>query len=372
MKYLVMIVLLAFSACSTTGNETANKGVVIKGEIQNPQADYVRLLILTSEGLEQIDSVMTSATDGGFSLNLSLDEPAFLRLNVYDRQMINLILTGNEKEISVKADGSKATGMFSVSGSRDTDLMMGLDSIAKKRQSDVQLINNEAMQANSRGDMAELQAIREQYFYLLEKHKKSFKNKIWSAMPSLASMYGLNYMNLEEDFTFMDSVVERYKEILPEHPFTIQFGEQISNMRKLAIGSPAPEIALNDPDGNLVSLSSLQGKYVLIDFWAAWCRPCRQENPNVVRLYQKYGGENFEILGVSLDRTREAWVKAIADDRLTWKHVSDLQYFNSEAAREYQIGAIPATYLIDPDGKIVAKNLRAETLEAKLKEIFGK
>ncbi len=111
-------------------------------------------------------------------------------------------------------------------------------------------------------------------------------------------------------------------------------------------------------------------KPVLIDFWAAWCRPCRQENPNVVRLYNKYRNENFEILGVSLDRTDRAWRKAIADDGLEWIHVSDLSYFNTKAAKDYQVSSIPQTFLIDPEGNIVAKGLRGPTLEAKLKELF--
>ena len=109
---------------------------------------------------------------------------------------------------------------------------------------------------------------------------------------------------------------------------------------------------------------------MLIDFWAAWCKPCRQENPNVVRLYNQYNSKGFEVFGVSLDRSREDWVKAIADDRLTWTQVSDLQYFNSAAATLYQIQAIPATYLVDPDGKIIAKDLRGPSLEAKLAELF--
>ena len=108
----------------------------------------------------------------------------------------------------------------------------------------------------------------------------------------------------------------------------------------------------------------------MIDFWAAWCKPCRAENPNVVRLYNQYKDKGFEVFGVSLDRTREDWLKAIEDDGLTWPQVSDLKYFNSAAAELYQIEAIPATYLLDPDGKIIAKDLRGPALEAKLAKLF--
>lgn len=138
-----------------------------------------------------------------------------------------------------------------------------------------------------------------------------------------------------------------------------------------APGMAAPEISLPDPDGNLVSLSGLKGKYVLIDFWASWCKPCRLENPNVVRVYNTYKDKGFEILGVSLDRTKDAWVKAIDQDGLGWLHVSDLRFWNSAAAQTYKVSSIPYTVLVDPDGKILAERLRGPSLEAKLKEIFG-
>jgi thiol-disulfide isomerase/thioredoxin len=108
----------------------------------------------------------------------------------------------------------------------------------------------------------------------------------------------------------------------------------------------------------------------MIDFWASWCGPCRQENPNVVKLYQQYHAKGFEIIGVSLDKAKEDWVKAIQDDQLSWIHVSDLQYWQNSAARLYGVNAIPQTYLLDKDGKIIAKGLRSEQLAAKLNELF--
>lgn len=142
-------------------------------------------------------------------------------------------------------------------------------------------------------------------------------------------------------------------------------------MANVSTGQSAPEISLDTPDGEKLSLSDLKGKYVLVDFWASWCKPCRLENPNVVRAYNKYKDKGFEILGVSLDRNRDRWLQAIAADGLSWKHVSDLKYFQSKAAVDYGVSAIPFTVLVDKDGKIIAQNLRGASLEKKLEELLG-
>ncbi|NOS94239.1 MAG: TlpA family protein disulfide reductase [Cyclobacteriaceae bacterium] len=143
-------------------------------------------------------------------------------------------------------------------------------------------------------------------------------------------------------------------------------------MKITAVGQLAPEIALPNPSGQIVKLSSLRGKYVLIDFWAKWCGPCRAENPNVVRAYNRFKSKGFEVFGVSLDRNKQEWMQAIQEDGLVWTQVSDLQYFNSQAARDYNIQAIPFSILLDKDGKIIAKNLRGAALERKLEEVLGK
>ena len=146
----------------------------------------------------------------------------------------------------------------------------------------------------------------------------------------------------------------------------------VAALKNVGIGQPAPGFSQNTPEGKMVSLADYRGKYVLVDFWASWCGPCRAENPAVTKVYNEYKGRNFDILGVSLDnkKTREKWVQAIADDHLAWTQVSDLKGFENAAAQRYAVHGIPQNFLVGPDGKIVAVNLRGESLKATLAQLI--
>jgi peroxiredoxin len=149
-----------------------------------------------------------------------------------------------------------------------------------------------------------------------------------------------------------------------------EFSEKINKLKTVAIGAIAPEFTQENPDGKQIKLSDFRGKYLLIDFWASWCGPCRQENPNVVAAYNKYKDKNFEILGVSLDNKKDSWLAAIEKDGLVWPQVSDLGYWKNAVAQQYVVRSVPQNFLLDPDGKIIAKNLRGEDLSKKLAELL--
>ena len=153
-------------------------------------------------------------------------------------------------------------------------------------------------------------------------------------------------------------------------PYVKDLDGIIKQLENVQIGKVAPEFSLPDTAGVSVSLSDFRGKYVLLDFWASWCPPCRRENPNVVKAFNEYKDKNFTIVGISLDKDKSKWMKAIADDNLAWTHLSDLKYWDSEIPALYGVRGIPANVLLDPDGVIVAKNITGEDLHKKLKEVI--
>lgn len=205
---------------------------------------------------------------------------------------------------------------------------------------------------------------------------------------SPAVLAAMGRLNIQQELQLFEQVRDSLRKTIPYSEYFTAFRDQVDRAAQqmaamkqqeeqqamldnlIPVGSVAPDFTQDSPEGKPISLSSLRGKVVLIDFWASWCRPCRMENPNVLKVYNKYHNKGFEILGVSLDKSKDAWTGAIKQDGLPWKHVSDLQFWNNAVAQQYGVSAIPYTVLVDREGKVLAKNLRGPALEEKLAEVL--
>ncbi|AHM59980.1 peroxiredoxin [Flammeovirgaceae bacterium 311] len=369
------MLLLAFAAvaCSKKGNgngiaTNTDGSVLITGKIENaPAQGYVVLEEIQQNNVVPVDTF--SIDNKAFSEKVKVAEPGFYRLNLYNQQFVTLVL--NNENVLVNADLATGPGSARVEGSTDTRYMEEINKIVQERQQEVSALEQQFLEAQNQGNTTRMEELRYNYMQIEKEMREDIKAKLRNMESSVTAIYGVNYLNREEDFAFLDSLATRLRQDIPNSRYVKDFAQGVERMRSTTMGQVAPEISLPNPQGEVKKLSDLRGNVVMIDFWAAWCGPCRRENPNVVRLYNKYHDKGFEIFGVSLDRNKEDWVKAIEKDNLTWTQVSDLNYFNSEAAQTYDITAIPATVLLDKEGRIIARNLRGQALEDKLAEIFG-
>jgi len=234
-------------------------------------------------------------------------------------------------------------------------------------------LNNQYMEYDKAKDEGGKNKIMAQ-FKSLDKESKNVYRKYLQANPSSPiAMYVINqYAGYDINADEVEPLFAALPASVKSYPSYKEFSDRLAVARKIGVGKPALNFTQNDTAGKPVSLSSFKGKYVLVDFWASWCRPCRRENPNVVSAFNKYKDKDFTVLGVSLDQpnAQARWIKAIHDDNLTWTHVSYLKYWNNEAAQLYGVRAIPFNLLLDKEGKIIAKNIRGEELQTKLAEIF--
>lgn len=224
--------------------------------------------------------------------------------------------------------------------------------------------------ARKAGNKEEMDRIEKEIDAIDTESKEAVYGAFLKAHPSSrAALFALQqYVGWDIDAAKVEPLFNLLPASIQQWPSAVALKERIGIAKKTSIGSYAMDFTQNDTLGKPVSLSSFKGNYVLIDFWASWCGPCRAENPNVVKAFNKYKDKNFTILGVSLDRpnAKEKWLEAIHKDGLTWNHVSDLKFWDNAVAKQYGIKAIPQNLLIDPQGKIIAKNLRGEELDQKL------
>ncbi len=361
-KLLILFSFAILAACST------NNGFVIEGVITGSDAKTVYLERITGQSTI-IDSFQIGE-NGKFKFVGTAETEGIYRLNFSNIRAIDLLLD-NSSKIELTVDAKKSMDQYELKGSDASLEIQKVNKILYDTYKVVDNLQNEYAASQNLPNAEEIGAnIEKRYNETMDAQTAEIKAFIGKTDNLLLDFYALSYLNIDDNYDFIKSVVDQYKDKLSSTEYTKQYSDKFAEYSNVAIGSIAPEIKLNDPSGKEIALSSLRGKVVLIDFWASWCGPCRSENPNNVKLYNEYKNKGFEIFGVSLDKTKEKWTEAIMEDKLTWIHVSDLKYWSSAPAATYKVESIPATFLIDKDGKILAKNLRGEELNAFVKKLF--
>lgn len=367
-KILSLAILVLLSACAATNED----GIVkITGKIKNPIPQGEVALERIEVG--QAVPVMTVNSDheGNFEMDVDVSEPGFYRINVYGQQFETLVL--NKDNLKIVADGQGGSEI-SVTGSKDMKYLAEVNEYMQGYAQVVTDFNQRYMEARKSGDAELLNVMTDEGMGLENAKIKKLKKMAWSYNGSLVSLLITDFFQDKGDqYYFLDSLATKLSKEIPDNSQVEMFANNLQYFKPaVGMGQVAPDIQLPTPDGDVRKLSDLRGKYVLLDFWAGWCGPCRRENPNVVAMYDKYNDKGFEVFSVSLDKTKGRWVDAIDKDGLKWSnHVSDLKYFQSAAAMDYKVNAIPFALLLDPEGKVIGKNLRGRTLQAKLASIFG-
>ncbi|HZY24968.1 MAG TPA: TlpA disulfide reductase family protein [Bacteroidales bacterium] len=378
-----LLIVLVSAACK-------NNSVSISGTIINPSVDsYIYLDELKGDGLKPVDSIKITS-EGAFRFKKEVTQPSFYLLKSNNNNFLTMLLEPGEK-ITLKVQRDSLNEPLSITGSKGTELMAEYNKSLQATIKKMTGLHNIYEQNSDKPDLPKLieslDSLANIYLNEINIYTKKYIDDNLTSLVSLVALYqqvapSVYVMNPAKDMKYFLKVDSSMFSLYPTYEPVVSLHEQVKELAAKvngdSVASPAsetgvvaPDISLPTPEGDTIKLSSTRGSIVLLDFWASWCTPCRKENPNLVTVYNMYHKKGFQIYQVSLDKTRDAWLKGIQDDHLDkWIHVSDIQYWNSIVVPLYKIESIPANFLLDKQGHIIASNLRGERLQTKLAELF--
>ncbi len=380
----IITVLLIVATLFSCSNTASTDGFSVSGKLENADGKTVYLK-LVSQNLVTIDSAIVE--NGLFELTGSKEssELYLFQIGTTFEQFTYLVLD-NSTQLVLNGDAENLAKSYTVEGSEENKLIKELtskNSETMKQLGDIDVFYKENQSNPNQDSIQKVCMDRAQV--LVDAEKKSVKEFIDNNLGTLASLLAINQrvgrdllLNPDEEFEYWEKVSTALNESLPNSSQTKSFAGTITQIKAQMqpastadVGGEAPDFEVPTPEGKMIKLSDLRGQYVLLDFWASWCRPCRGENPNVLANYKRFKDKGFTVFQVSLDKTKDAWTQGIKQDGLgDWHHASDLKYWDCAPAKMYNVRGIPASFLIGPEGKIIATNLRGDALGKKLSELL--
>ncbi len=371
-------IIIIFGVFAVACNRSRDN-ITIRGSFKEFHPPVIYLKELTKNGVADIDSCEIDEK-GDFVLHGNVDGPTFQVLWVPHSRGINLLIFPGDN-IRIHINSGEFDIDYTVEGSVESRRISKLVNQQHKTLDQITELTSRFESIRNEPDFPELRAnLDSLYFSIVEQHKKFSEDFIYENPASLVNLMVLDQQlgrnapvfDIKKDFRIYEIVDSSLSASYPASEMVINLNRRVVSTReelKTEPGAYAPDISLPDTSGNIISLHSLRGKYVILVFWASWCNECREQSRDLIKIYNQLAGNLFSVYQVSLDRSRESWINGITADKYPWVNVSDLKYWNSAAAETYLVKKIPLYFLIDPDGKITAKTIRLSDIEKKINEI---
>lgn len=374
MKKLILGISIVGLLATLTSCEdktvTSKSGTIVKGYLEDIQGgELILLQALTANNIKTVDTLLTDV-EGNFEIGPNVPKIGFYRIFINNNNFVNLILEPNDT-LEFLANVADLEGTYEVKGSEETIKLKTFNDLMNNYVDKIDSMQNDIKRAQANQDYQLYQEIFIAQKDLQMKTGNDIRSFVQNNTSYLASLSAVQKLDPDGDFELFVKVRDDLAPKIGGTALHNDLAGRIKNWEAVRPGAKMMDITLNDPKGEAKTLFSQLGEVTLVDFWASWCRPCRAENPNIVKAYKKYKKKGFEVVGISLDKDGNQWKEAIKADGLKWAHLSDLKFWNSAAAKQYNVQSIPASFLVDKNGVILAKNLRGPALEMKLMEVLG-